>query len=122
MDEHKKSLIVTEPALVKLKEILDEEKNKNLKLRLFVAGSGCAGIQYGFTFDETVYPDDTTIERKIISEEKESFIKLVIDPISFQYLSTATIDFNHEHGEGHFSIKNPNVRTTCACGSIRPED
>jgi iron-sulfur cluster insertion protein len=83
--------------------------NDRLKLRVFVTGGGCSGFQYGFTFDEDVADDDTIVEREGVS--------LVVDPMSFQYLAGAEVDYQEGLEGSRFVIKNPNATTTCGCGS-----
>ncbi|MHB0985029.1 MAG: iron-sulfur cluster insertion protein ErpA [Sulfuricella sp.] len=102
-------LIFTESAAAKVKQLIDEENTPGLKLRVFVTGGGCSGFQYGFTFDETVNEDDTTVEKNGVS--------LLIDPMSFQYLVGAEIDYQEGLQGSQFVIKNPNAQTTCGCGS-----
>ncbi|MFC3338325.1 iron-sulfur cluster insertion protein ErpA [Paracandidimonas soli] len=102
-------LIFTDAAAAKVKELLDEENNPDLRLRVFVQGGGCSGFQYGFTFDETVNDDDTTIEK--------NGVQLLVDPMSFQYLVGAEIDYKDDLEGSQFVIRNPNASTTCGCGS-----
>ncbi len=102
-------LIFTESAAAKVKQLIDEENTPGLKLRVFVTGGGCSGFQYGFTFDETVNEDDTMVEKNGVS--------LLIDPMSFQYLVGAEIDYQEGLQGSQFVIKNPNAQTTCGCGS-----
>src|SRR5690606_37710192 len=102
-------LIFTEAAADKVKELLEEENNPDLRLRVFVQGGGCSGFQYGFTFDETVNDDDTTIEK--------NGVQLLVDPMSFQYLVGAEIDYKDDLEGSQFVIRNPNATTTCGCGS-----
>ena len=99
----------TDNAGKKVAELIAEEGNPNLKLRVFVQGGGCAGFQYGFTFDENVNEDDTTMMK--------DGIQLLIDPMSYQYLVGAEIDYKEDINGSQFVIKNPNVTTTCGCGS-----
>ena len=99
----------TDNAVKKVAELIAEEGNPNLKLRVFVQGGGCAGFQYGFTFDENVNEDDTTMMK--------DGIQLLIDPMSYQYLVGAEIDYKEDINGSQFVIKNPNVTTTCGCGS-----
>ena len=96
-------------AVAKVKALMKEEDNTNLKLRVFVNGGGCSGFQYGFTFDEKINDDDTRIEK--------GGVILLIDSISYQYLSGAEIDFKDDIGGSQFVIKNPNATNTCGCGS-----
>ncbi|MDR1530311.1 MAG: iron-sulfur cluster insertion protein ErpA [Burkholderiales bacterium] len=102
-------LIFTDTAVAKVKELIEEEGNPDLKLRVFISGGGCSGFEYGFTFAEEVNEDDTTIEKNGIT--------LLIDPMSFQYLVGAEIDYKNDLSGARFVIKNPNAVTTCGCGS-----
>ena len=102
-------ITVTESAVAKLQDILAEENNPELKLRVFVQGGGCSGFQYGFTFDETVNEDDTSMEKNGVT--------LLIDSMSYQYLVGAEIDYKEDLEGSQFVIKNPNATTTCGCGS-----
>lgn len=99
----------TDSAANKVKGLIEEEKNENLKLRVFVSGGGCSGFQYGFTFDEDINDGDTTVEK--------NGVKLLIDPMSFQYLVGADIDYTEGLEGSQFVIRNPNAKTTCGCGS-----
>ena len=129
VEKYKPELLVfTEAAASKVAALLLEEENPNLKLRVFITGGGCSGFQYGFTFDETINDDDTIIE-KIVSPKKEDddeggesgsgevAVKLLIDPMSFQYLVGAEIDYKEDLSGAQFVIRNPNAKTTCGCGS-----
>lgn len=102
-------LIFTDSAANKVKQLIDEEGNPELKLRVFVSGGGCSGFQYGFTFDESINEDDTVMEKNGVT--------LLIDPMSFQYLVGAEIDYQESIEGAQFVIKNPNAVTTCGCGS-----
>lgn len=102
-------LVFTESAADKVAELIDEEGNPDLKLRVFVQGGGCSGFQYGFTFDEITNDDDMELEKKGVS--------LLIDAMSFQYLIGAEIDYKEDLNGAQFVIKNPNAQTTCGCGS-----
>jgi iron-sulfur cluster insertion protein len=102
-------LIFTDSAAVKVSELIREEGNPNLKLRVFVSGGGCSGFQYGFTFDENEEEGDTCVENQ--------GVKLLIDPMSFQYLVGAEIDYKEDLEGAQFVIRNPNATTTCGCGS-----
>jgi iron-sulfur cluster insertion protein len=102
-------LIFTDAAASKVKQLIEEEDNENLKLRVFVSGGGCSGFQYGFTFDEEINDGDTTVEN--------GGVTLLIDPMSFQYLSGAEIDYTDGLEGSQFVIRNPNATTTCGCGS-----
>ena len=117
-------LVFTEEAAQRAHELRLKENKKNLKLRLFLVGGGCAGFQYGFTLDETENPEDMKIEKMIkVADQQEQLVSLVIDPISFLYLSEAEVDFIDSAGYSQFVVHNPNVRTTCGCGrSFSSED
>jgi iron-sulfur cluster insertion protein len=109
MTEMPISLIFTDSAASKVKELIVEEGNPDLKLRVFVTGGGCSGFQYGFTFDEVSNEDDTVMEKDGVT--------LLVDPMSFQYLSGAEIDYQEGLEGAQFVIKNPNATSTCGCGS-----
>ncbi|KAB2839031.1 MAG: iron-sulfur cluster insertion protein ErpA [Burkholderiales bacterium] len=102
-------LVFTDAAAEKVKQLIDEEGNPQLKLRVFVSGGGCSGFQYGFTFDEEVAEDDTSMVKNGVT--------LLIDPMSFQYLVGAEIDYTEGLEGSQFVIKHPNAQTTCGCGS-----
>ena len=102
-------LIFTDSAAAKVSELIREEGNPNLKLRVFVSGGGCSGFQYGFTFDEVANDDDTAMVKDGVT--------LLIDPMSYQYLVGAEIDYKEGLEGAQFVIKNPNATTTCGCGS-----
>lgn len=102
-------LTVTTSAAQKVRELIEQEDNPELKLRIFIQGGGCSGFQYGFTFDDTANDDDTRIEKDGVT--------LLIDPLSFQYLVGAEIDYQEGLQGAQFVLKNPNARTTCGCGS-----
>ncbi|MFA7095592.1 MAG: iron-sulfur cluster insertion protein ErpA [Gammaproteobacteria bacterium] len=102
-------LIFTDAAAKKVKELIEEENNPNLMLRVFISGGGCSGFQYGFTFDENVNEGDTQVEN--------GGVTLLIDPMSFQYLVGAEIDYTEGLEGAQFVIRNPNAVTTCGCGS-----
>jgi iron-sulfur cluster insertion protein len=100
---------MNDSAVNKVKELLAEEDNPNLKLRMFVQGGGCSGFQYGFTFDETANEDDFDLEF--------DGVHLLVDAMSSQYLQGAEIDYTESLQGSQFSIKNPQAKTTCGCGS-----
>ena len=102
-------LIFSDSAAGKVKQLIEEEGNPGLKLRVFVTGGGCSGFQYGFTFDEVQNEDDSVMEK--------DGVKLLIDPMSYQYLSGAEIDYTEGLEGAQFVIKNPNATSTCGCGS-----
>jgi iron-sulfur cluster insertion protein len=99
----------TEAAAAKVRSLIEEENNPDLKLRIYVAGGGCSGFQYGFSFDESVNEGDMTIERDDVA--------LVIDPMSYQYLIGAEVDYTEGLEGAQFVVRNPNATTTCGCGS-----
>jgi len=103
------ALVFTDSAATKVSELIREEGNPNLKLRVFVSGGGCSGFQYGFTFDENEEDGDTCVEN--------AGVKLLIDPMSFQYLAGAEIDYKEDLEGAQVVIRNPNATTTCGCGS-----
>ncbi|MEZ5449303.1 MAG: iron-sulfur cluster insertion protein ErpA [Thiolinea sp.] len=102
-------LIFTDAAAAKVKTLIEEENNDALMLRVFVTGGGCSGFQYGFTFDESEGDGDTMIEN--------GGVKLLIDPMSYQYMVGAEIDYTEGLEGAQFVIRNPNATTTCGCGS-----
>jgi iron-sulfur cluster insertion protein len=102
-------LLFSDSAASKVKQLIEEEGNPDLKLRVFVTGGGCSGFQYGFTFEEASNEDDTSLEKNGVT--------LLIDPMSFQYLVGAEIDFQESAEGAQFVIKNPNATSTCGCGS-----
>lgn len=102
-------IIFTENAANKVKELLTEEENPELKLRVFISGGGCSGFQYGFTFDDHQNEDDFIVEK--------NGVKLLIDLVSMQYLTGAEIDYKEDETGEQFVIRNPQAQTTCGCGS-----
>jgi iron-sulfur cluster insertion protein len=102
-------LVFTEGAAKKVRDLIAEENNPALMLRVFVSGGGCSGFQYGFTFEEVANEDDTRVNK--------GGVTLLIDPVSFQYLAGAEIDYQEGLEGAQFVIKNPNAKTTCGCGS-----
>jgi iron-sulfur cluster insertion protein len=103
------SLVFTDAAAAKVGELIREEANPNLKLRVFVQGGGCSGFQYGFTFDESAEDGDVRVDNQGVT--------LLIDPMSIQYLMGAEIDYREDIEGAQFVIRNPNATTTCGCGS-----
>ena len=99
----------TNAAASKVSELIDEEENNELKLRVYVQGGGCSGFQYGFTFDEEQLDDDTAVDT--------DGVRLLVDPMSFQYLIGAKIDYKDDLDGARFINNNPNATTTCGCGS-----
>tara|TARA_B100001105_G_scaffold83838_1_gene66496 strand:+ start:384 stop:734 length:351 start_codon:yes stop_codon:yes gene_type:complete len=103
------AVIFTDAAAMKVGSLLTEEENPNLHLRVYVTGGGCAGFQYGFSFDENKDEGDTEVVKR--------GVRLIVDPMSIQYLMGAEIDFQEDLQGARFVIKNPNATTTCSCGS-----
>lgn len=103
------ALVFTSAAAAKVAALIEEEGNPELMLRVYIQGGGCSGFQYGFTFDENVQDGDT--------EVTTDGVKLLIDPMSMQYLSGAEIDYTEGLQGAQFVIRNPNASTTCGCGS-----
>jgi iron-sulfur cluster insertion protein len=101
--------VFTDNAAGKVRELIAEEGNPDLKLRVFVTGGGCSGFQYGFTFDEMQNDDDTIV--------RKDGVTLLVDPMSYQYLVGAEIDYSEGLEGAQFVIKNPNATSTCGCGS-----
>lgn len=99
----------TDAAANKVKSLISDEENPNLKLRVYITGGGCSGFQYGFTFDEKVNEGDLTIEN--------SGVHLVVDPMSLQYLIGGTVDYTEGLEGSRFVVQNPNASSTCGCGS-----
>ncbi len=102
-------VVFTDAAATKVGELIEEEQNSELKLRVFISGGGCSGFQYGFTFDENIEDGD--------SEVVNQGVTLVIDPMSVQYLMGAEIDYKEDLQGAQFIIRNPNATSTCGCGS-----
>ena len=102
-------MLFTDSAANKVKHLIEEEGNADLKLRVFVSGGGCSGFQYGFTFDEVANEDDTVLNK--------NGVQLLIDPMSLQYLAGAEIDYQDGLEGSQFVIKNPGATSTCGCGS-----
>ena len=102
-------VLFTDAAAAKVRELLDEETNPALKLRVFVTGGGCSGFKYGFTFDENTEDGDLSVEN--------GGVTLLVDPMSLQYLTGAEIDYKDDVNGAQFVIRNPNAQTTCGCGS-----
>jgi iron-sulfur cluster insertion protein len=100
---------VTDSAVAKVRSLIEEEGNSDLKLRVYVTGGGCSGFQYGFTFDEAVADDDSIVER--------SGVKVVVDAMSYPYLIGARVDYEEGLQGSKFVIQNPNAASTCGCGS-----
>jgi len=102
-------IVFTDAAATKVSELIKEEDNSELMLRVFVAGGGCSGFQYGFTFDDSKEEGDSSVENQGVT--------LIVDPMSVQYLMGAEIDYKEDLQGAQFVIRNPNATTTCGCGS-----
>jgi iron-sulfur cluster insertion protein len=102
-------LVFTDAAATKVSQLIRDEGNPNLKLRVFISGGGCSGLQYGFTFDEKLEDGDTRVENQGVT--------LLVDPMSIQYLAGAEIDYKDDLEGARFVIRNPSATTTCGCGS-----
>ncbi|SFG93829.1 iron-sulfur cluster insertion protein ErpA [Neptunomonas qingdaonensis] len=103
------AMVFTDAAAAKVKSLIEEDQNDNLKLRVFITGGGCSGFSYGFTFDEETADDDTQIENQ--------GVVMVVDPMSLQYLEGSIVDYQEGLQGSQFKIENPNATTTCGCGS-----
>lgn len=125
---HAPAVNFTAAAARKVHDLIKEEGNFALNLRVYIVGGGCSGFQYGFTFDETIKADDHVVLKSIAEQEEASdeegdgaegsgSVKLLIDPMSFQYLMGAEIDYSEGIEGAQFVIRNPNAQTTCGCGS-----
>jgi iron-sulfur cluster insertion protein len=109
MESQENALVFTNSAANKVRQLIDEEGDQSLMLRVFVSGGGCSGFQYGFTFDQNETEGDTIVENQ--------GVKLLVDPMSVQYLMGAEIDYTEGLEGSQFVIRNPNATTTCGCGS-----
>ena len=103
------SIVFTAAAASKVSELIREEGNADLKLRVYISGGGCSGFQYGFEFDESQAEDDLAVSRDGVT--------LLVDPLSLQYLMGAEVDYRESLQGAQFVIRNPNAKTTCGCGS-----
>lgn len=108
-DNNSLPLQFTDAAAEKVKSLIEDEDNPQLKLRVYITGGGCSGFQYGFTFDEQINDGDMTIEKQGVS--------LVVDPMSLQYLVGGSVDYTEGLEGSRFVVHNPNAKTTCGCGS-----
>jgi iron-sulfur cluster insertion protein len=109
LDAPEMPLVFTDAAADKVRELIAEEGNPGLKLRVYISGGGCSGFQYGFTFDEARAEDDFAVDK--------AGVTLLVDPLSLQYLAGAEIDYSESLTGAQFVIRNPNAKTTCGCGS-----
>ena len=109
IDGSEQPLNFTSAAAQKVGQLIEQEGNPELKLRVYIQGGGCSGFQYGFTFDEEIQDGDTEIDKLGVT--------LLVDPLSVQYLTGAEIDYREDLSGAQFIIRNPNATTTCGCGS-----
>ena len=109
LDAESAPLLFSNAAAGKVRELIAEEGNPDLKLRVYISGGGCSGFQYGFTFDEARADDDLAVDNDGVT--------LLVDPLSLQYLAGAEIDYSESLTGAQFVIRNPNAKTTCGCGS-----
>ena len=109
----------TDAAAQKVHSLIVDEGNDRLNLRVYITGGGCSGFQYGFTFDENIAEDDTVVTKELTDDAtgETSVVNLLINAISFPYLTGAEIDYKDDLQGAHFVIRNPNAATTCGCGS-----
>lgn len=103
------TITLSDRAAGKVKELVSEEENSDLKLRVFITGGGCSGFQYGFSFDEDAEDDDTRIERDGVT--------VLVDPMSFPYLAGSEVDYTEGLEGSRFIVNNPNATATCGCGA-----
>ena len=108
-DDSAMPLQFTDAAAKKVKILIADEENPNLRLRVYITGGGCSGFQYGFTFDDAINDGDMTIEKEGVA--------LVVDPMSLQYLVGGCVDYTEGLEGSRFIVTNPNAKTTCGCGS-----
>ncbi len=113
------NITFTDSAAKKVKSLIDGEGNPNLNLRVFITGGGCSGFQYGFMFDENRKEEDKVVAKQVEDDEggEGGVVNLLIDPLSYQYLKGAEIDYREDINGAQFVIRNPNAKTTCGCGS-----
>ncbi|GJM09252.1 MAG: putative iron-sulfur cluster insertion protein ErpA [Lysobacteraceae bacterium] len=109
MEAEATDLVFTNAAAQKVRQLVLEEANPDLKLRVYISGGGCAGFQYGFTFDDQTEEGDLVVDNEGVA--------LIIDPMSYQYLAGAEVDYSETLQGAQFVIRNPNAATTCGCGS-----
>jgi iron-sulfur cluster insertion protein len=102
-------IYLSDRAVAKVRQLVEEEENDDLKLRVFITGGGCSGFQYGFTFDEASADDDTAIEKDGVT--------VLIDPMSFPYLAGSEVDYSEGLEGARFIVNNPNATATCGCGA-----
>jgi len=103
------SINITDDALCKIADVMKDENNPDLKLRLYISGGGCSGLQYGFAFETKIEDDDFILQKKDVT--------FLIDNVSFQYLDGASVDYISDLKGSQFVVKNPNAKSTCSCGS-----
>ncbi len=103
------ALTFTDAAAAKVRELIEEENSPEMMLRVYISGGGCSGFQYGFSFDENQEEGDLVVEK--------DGVRLVVDPMSYQYLMGAEIDYTENLSGAQFVVRNPNAKTTCGCGA-----
>ena len=117
------ALVFTDSAAKKVHQLILEEENPKLSLRVYISGGGCSGFQYGFMFDEKINEVDQVITKHVDDEDGgegetgSGEVRLLVDPMSYQYLVGAEIDYKEDIQGAQFVIRNPNAKTTCGCGS-----
>ncbi len=117
------ALSLSMTAAKRIRELIIEEGNYNLKLRVYITGGGCSGFQYGFAFDEQIKEDDCIIEQEVQADEDDTSgegtitVCVLVDALSIMYLNGAQIDYKESLQGAHFTVTNPNAQTTCSCGS-----
>jgi len=107
-------LELTTAAATKILDLISADGNPELKLRVYIMGGGCSGFQYGFAFDKLVNEDDTIINKEL---PDSNTVQLIVDAMSLEYLHGAAIDYVENLRGSHFTVQNPNAKTTCGCGS-----
>ena len=115
-------LVFTDAAATKVYALIKEEENFSLNLRVFIQGGGCSGFKYGFTFDKAINHDDVVIKKEVKDNDDDGGsgtreVKLLVDPMSLQYLIGAEIDYREDINGSQFVVHNPNAKTSCGCGS-----
>lgn len=107
----------TDNAANKVLELIADENNLSLGLRVAIAGGGCSGFQYSFLFDDNISEDDYVVTTNAVYQEQQQQVNLLVDPISFSYLQGAVVDYQQDLQGEQFIVSNPNASTTCGCGN-----
>ena len=110
-------MIVTDSAATKIHQLIRDEDDANMSLRVYINGGGCSGFQYNFMFDDAVNPDDTHITKTVKDDAGAHEVTVLVDPMSLHYLVNAEIDYREDAHGAQFIIRNPNAKSTCGCGS-----